>query len=63
MHFIELHYNGDPILIAVNKISALGCDHDDTFIWMIGDPGCFHVDETYEEIKNKLQGAGCLWND
>jgi hypothetical protein len=62
MSFIELHWNGDPRLIAINRISALGCDNNDTFIWLVGDPDCFYVDETYEEIKNILREAGIVWN-
>lgn len=62
MSFIELHWNGNPRLIAISKISAIGCDGNDTYIWLVGDPDCFYVDETYEEIKNRLQEAGFLWN-
>ena len=62
MTFIELHYHGNPILIVVNRISALGCDSSDTFIWLNGDPVCLYVDESYNEIKNKLQEVGFIWN-
>ena len=62
MNFIELHWNGNPRLISISKISAIGCDEKDTYIWLVGDSGCFFVDETYEEIKNKLQEAGFVWN-
>jgi hypothetical protein len=62
MTFIELHYNGNPRLIAVSRISALGRDSEDTFIWLLGDTNCFYVDESYDEIKNKLQEAGFIWN-
>lgn len=62
MSFIELHWNGKPRLIAIDKISALGCDSNDTYIWLAGDPDCFYVDETYEEIKDRLQEADCVWN-
>ena len=62
MSFIELHYNGYPRLIAINRISAIGHDHEDTFIWLLGDTDCFYVDESYDEIKTKLQEAGFIWN-
>lgn len=62
MNFIELHYHGNPRLIAVNRISAIGCDDDDAFVFLIGDPECLYVDESYDEIKNKLQEAGFIWN-
>jgi hypothetical protein len=62
MTFIELHYKGDPRLIAIDRISALGCGNEDTFIWLIGDSDCLYVDESYDEIKNRLQGAGFIWN-
>lgn len=62
MTFIELHYKGYPRLIAIDRISALGCDNEDTFIWLNGDTDCFYVDESYDEIKNRLQGAGFIWN-
>ena len=55
MTFIELHYNSNPRLIAVDKISVLGCDSTGTFIWLNGDNRCFYVDESYDDIKNKLQ--------
>lgn len=62
MTFIELHYQGNPRLIAINRISALGCDDKDTYIWLTGDPDCLYVDESYDEIKNRLQEAGFIWN-
>ena len=62
MTFIELHYKGNPRLIAVNRISALGCDKNDTFIWLVGDTDCFYVDESYDEIKSKLQEVGFIWS-
>ena len=62
MTFIELHYKGDPRLIAINRISAIGGDSQDTFIWLNGDSDALYVDESYEEIKNKLQEAGFIWN-
>ena len=62
MTFIELHYHGDPRLIAINRISAIGCDSKDTFIWLLGDTDCFYVDESYDDIKNKLQEVGFIWN-
>lgn len=62
MTFIELNYQGDPRLIAVSKISALGCDSIGSFIWLIGDNRCFYVDESYDDIKNKLQETGFIWN-
>jgi hypothetical protein len=61
MTFIELHYQGNPRLIAVSRISALGCDSEDTFIWLHGDPDCLYVDESYDEIKTKLQEAELIW--
>lgn len=62
MTFIELHYGDYPRLIAVNRISALGRNEKDTFIWLVGDPDCLYVDESYDEIKNKLQECGFIWN-
>ena len=62
MTFIELHYDGFPRLIAISRISAIGCNEKETFIWLIGDPDCLYVDESYEDIKNKLQEAGFIWN-
>ena len=62
MTFIELHYEGNPRLIAVNRISALGCDENDTFIWLVGDTDCLYVDESYYEIKSKLQEVGFIWS-
>jgi hypothetical protein len=64
MAFIELHYNGNPRLIIINHISAMGSDDDcpHTFIWLNGDSDCLYVDESYDEIKNKLQEAGYIWN-
>ena len=61
MTFIELHYGGNPRLIAINKISALGCDEQDTYIWLNGDSDALYVDESYDEIKNKLQEGGFIW--
>lgn len=61
MTFIELHYGGNPRLIAINKISALGCDKQDTYIWLNGDSDALYVDESYDEIKNKLQEGGFIW--
>ena len=62
MNFIELHFKGNPRLIAISRISALGCDSQDTFIWLVGDSDCLYVDESYDEIKDKLQEAGFIWN-
>lgn len=62
MNVIELHYNGCPRLIFIDKISALVSDDASTFIYLVGDPGCFYVDESYDEIKNKLFKAGFVWN-
>lgn len=62
MNFIELHYHGNPRLIAINNISAIGYDDNDTFIFLIGDPDCLYVDESYDKIKNKLQEAGFIWS-
>jgi hypothetical protein len=62
MDFIELHYKGNPRLIALNRISALGCDEEDTFIWLTGDSDCLYVDESYDDIKNKLRKVGFIWN-
>ena len=64
MTFIELHYEGNPRLIAVHNISIMGYDDDcaNTFIWLNGDPDCFYVDESYYEIKSKLQEVGFIWN-
>ena len=62
MTFIELHYGGEPRLIAVSRISAIGRNAKETFIWLIGDPDCLYVDESYEDIKNKLQEAGLIWS-
>ena len=61
MTFIELHYKGNPRLIAVSRISALGCDEEDTFIWLNGDSDALYVDESYDEIKTKLQEADLIW--
>ena len=62
MHFIELHYRDNPRLIAINRISALGCDKQETYIWLNGDPDCLYVDESYDEIKSKLQEVGFIWS-
>jgi hypothetical protein len=62
MDFIELHYKGNPRLIALNRISALGCDEEDTFIWLTGDSDCLYIDESYDDIKNKLRKVGFIWN-
>lgn len=62
MTFIELHYQGNPRLIAVSKISAIGCDSKDVFIWLNGDSDALYVDESYNDIKNRLQEAGFIWN-
>lgn len=62
MGFIELHYDGNPRLISIDKISALGCDSHDTYIWMVGDSGCFYVDESYDEIKRKIQEVDFVWS-
>ena len=62
MNFIELHYAGEPRLIAVPRISAIGRNRKETFIWLVGDPDCLYVDESYEDIKTKLQEAGFIWN-
>ena len=62
MTFIELHFDGNPRLIAVSKISAIGCDSDDTFIWLAGDPEQLYVDESYDKIKNKLEEVGFIWS-
>lgn len=62
MGFIELHYKGNPRLIAINRISALGCDSEDTFMWLTGDSVCLYVDESYDEIKNRLQEVSFIWN-
>lgn len=61
MIFIELHSDGNPRSININRISAIGCDRDDTYIWLAGDPECFYVDESYDEIKSRLQKAGFVW--
>ena len=61
MTFIELHYDGNPRLIAINNISALGCNEKETFMWLIGDSSALYVDESYDEIKNKLQEGGFIW--
>lgn len=62
MNVMELHYNGYPRLVFIDKISALGCDSKSTFIWLVGDSDCLYVDESYDYITNKLQEAGFLWN-
>lgn len=62
MNFIELHFGGNPRLIAIDRISAIGCDSEYTFIWLLGDSDCLYVDESYAEIKNKLQEVGFIWN-
>lgn len=63
MTFIELHYHGNPRLIAISKISALGYDDEgNTFIWLNGDLNELYVDEPYDKIKNKLQEAGFIWS-
>ena len=62
MIFIELHSNGNPRSININTISAIGCDVEDTYLWLIGDSDCFYVDESYDEIKSRLQKAGFVWS-
>jgi len=62
MTFIELHYRGEPRLVAISRISVLACVDGDTQIWLNGDPEALSVDESYEDIKNKLQEAGFIWN-
>ena len=63
MTFIELHFKGNPRLIAIGKISAVGCDKKDTFIWLIGDADCLYVDEPYDYIKSALLEVAAVWND
>lgn len=62
MAFIELHYQGNPRLIAVDKISAIGCNNKDTFIWLNGDPDCLYVDESYNQIKDQIRNLGFLYD-
>lgn len=62
MTFIELHYDGKPRLIAVDKISALAYESENTLIWLTGDSDCLYVDESYDEIKNRFQEASFIWN-
>jgi hypothetical protein len=62
MNVIELHFNGNPRLVFIDRISAIVCDSKDTFIWLVGDTDCLYVDESYDEIKNKLFKAGFVWN-
>ena len=62
MTFIELHHNGRPRLINVSRISTIWSEDNDAWIWMVGEPDSLFVDESYNEIKAKLQEAGFIWN-
>ncbi len=62
MNFIELHHLGDKKLIAVSNISVLGYENGQTFIQLSGDHYFLWVDESYDEIKSKLQEAGFIWS-
>jgi hypothetical protein len=62
MNVIELHFDGNPRLIFLDKISLIGNDGGNTIICLTGDSEQLEVDESYDEIKNKLFKAGFVWN-
>ena len=62
MHYLELHFHGNPRLIAAEHIACLGSDQEDTYIWLDGADHELYVDESYEQIKSKLQEVGFIWN-
>lgn len=62
MNFIELHHNNHVRLIAVDNIACIKQYDDEVGIVMIGTERYIYVDESYEQIKNKLQEAGFIWS-
>ena len=62
MNFIELHHNEHTRLIAIDNIACIKQYSDETGVFMIGSERGIYVDESYEQIKNKLQEAGFIWS-
>ena len=60
MTFIELHDNGCPRLINISQIASIWGTSNNAWIWMVGES--LFVDESYEQVKSKLQEAGFIWN-
>lgn len=55
MKIIKLHYNKEPRYFNVDNISAFHKYSSNlTYVFVVGDEGAFHVDESPEEIMNKI---------
>lgn len=52
-HFIEVHYDGDPYLVNVDRITWL-----DTGIIMT-EKRELYCDESYDDIKTLIRDCGC----
>ena len=63
MTFIELHFCGHRRLINVDKISAVGHNSNETFIWLDGNENEIYVDESYDYVTSALMEVGFIWNE
>ena len=53
--FIELTYNGDRKLFNIQNINVITEQKNGCNIFVSGDAGQFHVDESYRDIKQMLR--------
>ena len=53
--FIELTSNGKKVLVNVDMIRVVAGRDDHTVIRLNNDDGGYEIEETYEEMKEKLE--------
>ena len=53
--FIELTSNGKKVLVSVDMIRVVAGRDDHAVIRLNNDDGGYEIEETYEEIKAKLE--------
>ena len=54
MKIVELHYDGESRYFNVNNISAFHKYKNYTYVYVLGDGNAFYVDESPEEIMDKI---------
>lgn len=53
--FMELHWDGLPVLININRIEEVRCYKDKCYVFMSDRDNFLVVDESYDTVRERIE--------